>query len=78
MSLTTPLLVRDHGFIEFHFVGVTDNLLVLSVVKYDTGVTPTEFVHAPEGVERQEETVNRVPKRGRQREFEFLMISRTR
>jgi len=71
MQLTAPLLVRNHGFVEFHFVGVTDNLLVLSVVKYDTGITPTEFVHAPEGVERQEETVYRVPKRRCQGKFEF-------
>lgn len=64
MPLTTPLLVRDHGFVEFHLVGVADNLLVLSVIKDDTGVTPTKLVHAPEGVKRQEEAVNRVAKRG--------------
>lgn len=71
MPLTTPLLVRDHRFVEFHFVGVSNNLFVLSVIKHDTRGTPTELVHAPEGVERQEETVNRVPKRGRQGNFGF-------
>ena len=63
MKLTVPLLVRNHGFVELHFVGITDNLFVLSVIQDDTCITPTELVHAPERVQRQEETVNRVSKR---------------
>ena len=58
---TTELFERNHGFVEFLLV--RDDLLVLALTNNDTGVTPTELVHAPERIDGKEETVNRISDR---------------
>jgi hypothetical protein len=59
ITLTAKLLERDHRFIEFGII-IHDHLLAISFADHQTGSTPTEIVHAPEGVYRQEEAVYRI------------------
>ena len=58
-TLTAELLERNHGVVEL-LVIVHDDLLIIAFANNKTGVTPTEVVHAPESVDREEETVDRV------------------
>jgi hypothetical protein len=57
--LTAELLERYHGLVEL-LILVGDNFLLLPFSNDDTRVTPTKLVHAPEGVDGEEETVDRV------------------
>ena len=57
--LTAELLERYHGLVEL-LILVGDDLLLLPFSNNNTSVTPTELVHAPEGIDGQEETVDRV------------------
>ena len=44
---TAELLQWDHGFVK-PLVIIHHNLLIAALAYHQTGVTPTEFVHAPE------------------------------
>jgi hypothetical protein len=57
---TTELLERYHRIIEF-LILVHDDFLVFTLPDNQASVTPTKFVHAPEGVDRKEEAVHRIP-----------------
>lgn len=59
---TTKLLERDHRVVEL-FILVDDDLLLLALSDHQTSITPTELVHAPEGIDRQEEAVDRIARR---------------
>ena len=56
---TTELLQRDHTLVVL-LVVVHDDLLVVAFTNNETRVTPTEVIHAPERVDRKEETVDRI------------------
>lgn len=59
---TAEFLEWDHRLVILVVV-VHDNLLVATLANDQTRVTPTEVVHTPEGVDREEQTVHRVPTR---------------
>ncbi len=59
MLLTAELFQGYHRLVEF-LILVDDDLLVFAFTNDETSVTPTEFVHTPEGIHRQEETINRI------------------
>lgn len=59
---TTEFFERNHGLVEL-LILVRDDLLVLAFTNNNASVTPTELVHAPERIDRKEETVNRVSNR---------------
>lgn len=60
-DLTAEFLQRNHRVVEL-LVVVHDDLLVVTFADNQTSVTPAEVIHAPEGVNWQEETVHRIPK----------------
>ena len=56
-SRTAKLLQGNHALVKL-FVFSDNDLLVVTFSDNHTSVTPTKVVHAPEGVDWQEETVN--------------------
>ena len=56
---TAEFLERNHGIVIL-LVVVHDDLLVVAFTNDQTSVTPTEVIHAPEGIDGEEETVHRV------------------
>ncbi len=50
------LLERNHRLVEF-LVFVDNDLLLFTFADDETRVTPTELVHTPEGIDREEESV---------------------
>ena len=61
---TTEFLERNHRLVILLLI-VHDDLLVITFTDNKTSVTPAEIIHAPEGINREEETVHRVPERTR-------------
>ena len=57
---TAKLLERNHALVELLILSQND-LLVVTFSDDETCVTPTEVIHAPEGIHWKEETVHRVP-----------------
>jgi len=61
MTLTAKFLEWNHRVIVL-LIFIHENLLVITFADDQTCVSPTEIIHAPERIDRQEETVNRVSK----------------
>lgn len=59
-ELTAKLLEGNHGLIELVIL-VYNDLLLLAFTNHKTGVSPTEFIHAPERVYGKEEAVYWIP-----------------
>jgi hypothetical protein len=62
---TAEFLERNHRLVILVVV-IDDNFLVAAFADNQTRVTPTEVVHAPERVDREEETVDRITARNEQ------------
>ena len=60
---TAEFLEGDHRFVPL-LVIVHDDLLVATLTDDKACVTPGEVVHTPEGIDRKEETIHRVPVMG--------------
>jgi len=60
-TLTAKFPLWNHGLIEFKVTPCVNDFLVASVVDNNAGVTPSEFIHAPERVNREEEAVDGIP-----------------
>ena len=60
---TAEFLEGDHRFVPL-FIIIHYNLLVATLTDDETCVTPAEVVHAPEGIDRKEETVHRISRVG--------------
>ena len=58
-ALTAELLEWNHAVIKLLILS-HDDLLVVTLADDYTCVTPAEIVHAPEGINGKEETVDRV------------------
>jgi len=58
-TLTTKFLERNHRVIVL-VIFIHEYLLAVALANYQTSVSPSELVHTPEGVDRQEQAVDRV------------------
>jgi hypothetical protein len=58
-KFTAELLERNHRFIKLRVI-IHYHLLAIPFTNNQTGITPTEVVHAPKRVDWQEEAVHRI------------------
>ena len=58
---TAELLEGDHRLVPLLIV-VHDDLLVTALTDDEACVTPTKVIHAPEGIDRKEKTVDGIPR----------------
>lgn len=57
---TAEFFEGDHRFVPLLII-IHDDLLIATLADDEARITPTKVVHTPEGVDREEETVHRIP-----------------